>query len=170
MGDAEEHRRQGRTITYRAGGSVCAACYLKPQCTTNKNGRSLRRGPGDEYIDKLKAYMQTEPYKKAIRKRKVWIEPLFAEGKQWHGMRRFRLRTLGKVNTEALMIAAGQNLKRLLAAGPPKARSEPGQKEVALRLPPPIAACEGLSPRVHRQTFQHTRALFNTQDRHYSIS
>jgi transposase len=107
MGDAEEHRRQGKTITYRAGGSVCAACSLKPQCTTNKNGRSIRRGPGDEYIDKVKAYMQTGPYEKAIRKRKVWIEPLFAEGKLWHGMRRFRLRTLDKVNTEALMTAVG---------------------------------------------------------------
>jgi hypothetical protein len=44
----------------------------------------------------------------------VWIEPLFAEGKLWHGMRRFRTRTLEKVNAEALMIATGQNNKRLL--------------------------------------------------------
>ena len=46
-----------------------------------------------------------------------WIEPLFAEGKLWHGMRRFRTRTLEKVDTEALMIATGQNIKRLLAFG-----------------------------------------------------
>src|SRR3712207_1202051 len=57
--------------------------------------------------------METEPYRKALRKRKVWIEPLFAEGKLWHGMRRFRTRTLKKVNTEALMTATGQNIKRL---------------------------------------------------------
>jgi hypothetical protein len=61
--------------------------------------------------------MQIEPYQKAIRKRKVWIEPLFAEGKLWHGMRRFRTRTLGKVNTEALVTATGQNIKRLLTFG-----------------------------------------------------
>jgi DDE family transposase len=48
------------------------------------------------------------------RKRSVWVEPLFAEGKQWHGMRRFRLRRLWRVNSEALLIASGQNLKRLL--------------------------------------------------------
>jgi hypothetical protein len=42
------------------------------------------------------------------------VEPLFAEGKEWHGMLRFRLRLLWRVNCEALMIAAGQNLKRLL--------------------------------------------------------
>ncbi len=49
-----------------------------------------------------------------MRKRSVWVEPLFAEGKDWHGMRRFRLRRLWRVNCEALMRAAGQNLKRLL--------------------------------------------------------
>jgi len=48
-----------------------------------------------------------------MRKRQVWVEPLFAEAKDWHGMRRFRLRLLWRVNCEALRIAAGQNLKRL---------------------------------------------------------
>jgi hypothetical protein len=28
-----------------------------------------------------------EAYKKAYRKRSVWVEPLFGEGKDWHGMR-----------------------------------------------------------------------------------
>jgi hypothetical protein len=62
----------------------------------------------------VRAYHATEPYQKAMRKRSVWVEPLFAEGKDWHGMRRFRLRRLWRVNCEALMRAAGQNLKRLL--------------------------------------------------------
>jgi hypothetical protein len=93
LGDAEDRRSRGKVVTYRARGSVCAVCSLKPQCTTNKNGRSLRRGPGDKYIDLLRVYMQTKLYQKAIRKRKVWIEPLFAEGKLWHGMRRFWMRT-----------------------------------------------------------------------------
>jgi hypothetical protein len=35
---------------------------------------------------------------------------------QSSGLRRFRLRGLGKVNMEGLLIAAGQNLKRRLAA------------------------------------------------------
>jgi hypothetical protein len=65
-------------------------------------------------LDRIRAYQPTEAYKKALRKRQVWVEPLFAEAKDWHGMRRFRLRRLWRVNSEALMIAAGQNLKRLL--------------------------------------------------------
>ena len=62
----------------------------------------------------MKGYQQTFAYQKALNKRKVWVEPLFGEGKQWHGMRRFRLRRLWRVNCEALVIASGQNLKRLL--------------------------------------------------------
>ena len=55
-------------------------------------------------------------YKKAIRKRQVWVEPLFAEAKEWHGLRRLRLRGLLNANIQGLLIAAGQNLKRFLAA------------------------------------------------------
>ena len=68
-------------------------------------------------LDRVKGYQETEAYKKAYRKRTVWVEPLFAEGKDWHGMRRFRLRLLWRVNCEALMRAAGQNLKWLLKSG-----------------------------------------------------
>lgn len=61
------------------------------------------------------------------------MEPLFAEGKEWHGMSRFRLRRLRKVNAEALLVAAGQNVKRLLEFG----RRGPRKvvKAAALRLP-----------------------------------
>jgi hypothetical protein len=41
-------------------------------------------------------------------KRRLWVEPLFAEAKDWHGMRKLRLRGLEKVNIEALLIASGQ--------------------------------------------------------------
>ncbi len=65
-------------------------------------------------MERVRIYHATEPYAKAMRKRQVWVEPLFAEAKVWHGLRRFRLRGLENVNGEALLIAAGQNLKRLL--------------------------------------------------------
>ncbi len=116
--DKELHFVQGqsteRSRRYRASAKDCNACPLKAQCTTGKQGRSLCRSVDEEYLDRVRGYHATEAYKKAYRKRSVWVEPLFAEGKQWHGMRRFRLRLLWRVNCEALMIAAGQNLKRLL--------------------------------------------------------
>ncbi len=101
-------------VQYRAKASACNSCPLKAKCTTSSTGRRLSRHVAEEHLERVRAYHPTEPYKKAMRKRSVWVEPLFAEGKQWHGMRRFRLRRLWRVNSEALIRAAGQNLKRLL--------------------------------------------------------
>ena len=100
---------------YEAPPTSCRACALRAQCTTSRRGRRVGRGFDEEYLDRVRGYHATEPYAKAMRKRKVWVEPLFAEAKDWHGLRQFRLRGLAKVNGEALMIAAGQNLKRLLS-------------------------------------------------------
>ena len=161
LGDVEDIRSRGKIATYRARASACAACSLKPRCTTNKNGRSLRRSAKDEYIDIVRAYELTEPYRKALRKRKVWIEPLFAEGKLWHGMGRFRTRTLRKVNAEALMTAAGQNVKRLLTCG----RRGPEKLAQAAALRPP--ARSQLDP-TQRRSWDHRRerrvepTFFNT--------
>jgi hypothetical protein len=74
----------------------------------------LMRSFEEEILERVRAYRDTGPYEKALRKRKVWVEPIFGEAKEWHGMRRFRLRRLWWVNAEALVIAAGQNIKRLL--------------------------------------------------------
>ena len=103
-----------RSRRYRARSKDCNHCPLKAKCTTSKQGRSLCRSVDEACLDRVRAYQPTEAYKKALRKRQVWVEPLFAEAKDWHGMRRFRLRRLWRVNCEALMTASGQNLKRLL--------------------------------------------------------
>jgi hypothetical protein len=103
-------------IGYRAKPATCDACELRPDCTTSKTGRQILRHFEEEYVDRVKGYRGTFPYEKALRKRRVWVEPLFAEAKDWHGLRRFRLRRLEKVSIEALLIAAGQNIKRLVVA------------------------------------------------------
>jgi transposase len=103
----------GRQL-YRAPASICNACPVKGQCTTSSQGRRVYRHVAEQYLERVRSYQQTRAYQKALRKRQVWVEPLFAEAKDWHGLRRFRLRLLWRVNCEALRIAAGQNLKRLL--------------------------------------------------------
>jgi hypothetical protein len=87
---------------------------MKGECTGSKSGRHIFRSFFQDYLDKAEAYRQTEAYQKAMRKRSVWVEPLFGEAKEFHRLRRFRLRRLLKVNIEGVMIAAGQNLKRLI--------------------------------------------------------
>ena len=83
-----KHKHTERMRVYQAPAAACNACPLKAQCTTSTKGRQrhaqLRRGvprPGA-------GYHATEPYAKAMRKRQVWVEPLFAEAKDWHGLRR----------------------------------------------------------------------------------
>lgn len=139
-----------RARRYKAKAKTCDACALRPECTTNKEGRTILRHFDEGYLDRVRGYRGTHPYQKALRKRKVWVEPLFAEAKDRHGMRRFRLRGLEKVNAEALLIAAGQNLKRLVAfEGRP-----PRRKVQAAALRPPTGDTSvGLptSPRPRRR-------------------
>lgn len=104
------HRR-----IYQAPAVACAACSQRKQCTTSPRGRRVSRSLNEDALDRVRGHHATEAYAKAMRKRKVWVEPLFAEAKEWHGLRRFRLRGLAKVNIQAQVIAAGQNLKRLLS-------------------------------------------------------
>ena len=101
-------------VQYRADAAVCKVCPVKTACTESPGGRRVHRSFFADYVERVKSYQQAAAYQKALNKRKVWVEPLFAEGKQCHGMERFRLRRLWRVNCEALVIASGQNLKRLL--------------------------------------------------------
>jgi hypothetical protein len=103
-------------IVSRADSATCNACPVKAECTASDHGRIVHRSVYEEYLDKVRGYHATEAYKKAMRKRQVWVEPLFAEAKEWHGLRRLRLRGLLNANIQGLLVAAGQNLKRFLAA------------------------------------------------------
>lgn len=95
-----------RKLEYGADASTCNSCLLKAQCTPGNRGRTVHRHFDEPYLERVRAYHKTAAYQKAIRKRKVWIEPLFAEAKEWHGLRHFRLRRLWRVNIEALLIGA----------------------------------------------------------------
>ncbi|MAG37547.1 MAG: transposase [Dehalococcoidia bacterium] len=122
-------------VRYRAEAATCNACPVKAACTASDQGRLVYRSFHATYLDRVRTYHQTPAYRKAMRKRQVWVEPLFGEAKQWHGLARFRLRGLEQVNTEGLLIAAGQNLKRWLAATGWGRRQAPWGSLVA--QPPP---------------------------------
>jgi hypothetical protein len=110
-------RKSEQVKVYKAKFEVCNICPVKSKCTGSRSGRHIFRSFFQEELDRAKAYRQTETYQKAIRKRSVWVEPLFGEAKQFHRLSRFRLRGLEKVNIEGLMVAAGQNIKRLIKHG-----------------------------------------------------
>ena len=103
-------------MAYRGNAALCNACSVKAACTTSMHGRQVQRSYYADYLEKVRGYHATEPFKKAIRKRQVWVEPLFAEAKAWHGLRRLRFRGLLNANIWGLLVASGQNLKRFLVA------------------------------------------------------
>lgn len=119
---------------YQIKGSICRACPLMPKCTKSRNGRSISHSIHKVYEDRVASYQPTAAYKKAMRKRQVWIEPKFGEVKDWHQGRRYRLRGILKVNIEALLKAAGQNIKQLLKGKPQQNRPQPPANVAALRL------------------------------------
>ena len=103
-----------RVRVYTAPTATCQACPLRARCTDSTTGRKLNRPFDEAHREQARRLQTTAAYQKALRKRQVWVEPLFGEAKDWHGLRRFRLRGLWKVNCEGLLVAAGQNLKRWL--------------------------------------------------------
>jgi hypothetical protein len=123
-------------VVYRAEAATCNACSIKASCTGSNHGRIVHRSFDEEYLDRVRGYHVTETYQKAMRKWQVWVEPLFAEAKAWHGLRRLRLRGLENANIQGLLIAAGQNLKRLLAATDWGRRHAPCGSLVALPKEP----------------------------------
>jgi len=66
----------GRQL-YRAPASICNDCPVKVQCTTSNQGRRVYRHVAEEYLERVRTYQQTLAYQKALRKRQVWVEPLF---------------------------------------------------------------------------------------------
>jgi hypothetical protein len=92
----------------------------------------------EDYRERLRELEGTAIYQKALRTRAVWIEPLFGEAKAWHGLRKFRFRSLWKVNCEGLRIAAGQNRKRWLTKTGWGRRHGPAGSLALAHRPPPV--------------------------------
>src|SRR6266571_4888668 len=78
---------------------------IEPHIATEARGRS-------EAHTRVRMRERGRGYEWSQRCRKL-IEELFGEGKDWHGLRRFRRRRLQRVQQETLLIGWVLNLKRL---------------------------------------------------------
>jgi transposase len=108
-------RRGRQRRLYRAPRAVCQACALKARCTKAAQ-RTLRITPHFRALQELYDDATTESFKELYRARAPVSEGIFAEGKQWHGLRRAWRRGLANMRVQCCLIGAVLNFKRLAAA------------------------------------------------------
>ena len=90
-----------RTWGYQAPAAACNARSRKAHCTTSAKPRHVKRSFDEAYLDRVRRFPATKTLAKARRKRQVWVAPLVAEGKAWHGLDCFRLRGLLRCHPRA---------------------------------------------------------------------
>jgi transposase len=111
IGGVKDRPKQRRYAGLR---SVCRQCKLKAKCTKTSR-RQLKVGSDHAALIRLRADSRTESFRTLYRSRAPVIEGVFAEAKEWHGLRRAWRRGLSKMRVQSLLIAALINLKRLMA-------------------------------------------------------
>jgi len=95
---------------------ACQACSLRDQCTSAKEGRRIRRVPGDELKEAQREVMSHPGAKQAFKQRAVMVEPVFGYLQQVQGLTRFKRKGLFGVRLEFAIHASANNLKRAVAA------------------------------------------------------
>jgi transposase len=108
----ESSKRQRRR--YRAPRGVCTGCALQARCTRSER-KVLLITPSHQALLRLRADAETESFRALYRARAPVIEGVFAEEKQWHGLRRAWRRGLCNMLIQSLLTAAVINCKRLMA-------------------------------------------------------
>ncbi len=108
-------RANGETIpfdVYQASPLDCTECPLQARCTTApKTGRTVRRDPYQDEIDRLKTRMQTDEAKSLYKLRGQTIERVFADFKEHRNLRRFRGRGLSRARAQLGLTVLGHNLR-----------------------------------------------------------
>lgn len=99
---------------YQCDRGVCAACPQKSLCTRAKNGRRLTRDAGQEWIDWADGCYSRGHRRRLIGRRMYRAEGSFADAANRHGYKRARWRGLMGMTIQNLLIAAAQNIRKLI--------------------------------------------------------
>src|SRR3972149_6466644 len=105
-----------QSMDYAASSSDCRVCDLRPQCTQNKAGRTVKRHLRQEGLDYMRALAGTAVSKNDIKTRQHLMERSFARAKRY-GYDRARWRGLWRVRIQEYLIASIQNIQILLKHG-----------------------------------------------------
>lgn len=107
-------QQKGLNRSYRCKASICNACELKSTCTNSKQGRSIRWHKNQKQFEAAREQSRSRQAKKDRIRRKWLMEGSFADAANNHGLKRSRWRRLWRQRIQDLMIAAVQNLRKLL--------------------------------------------------------
>lgn len=108
--------RDGSTaVNIQFAAADCAACPLRPKCTTSQSGRSLHLTEHYDLLQARRAEATTAAFRERLRARPA-IEATLSELVRCHGLRHHRYRGDAKRRSENLLKGAACNLKRLLRA------------------------------------------------------
>jgi IS5 family transposase len=107
--------RDGQAVRYCIDRSVCQKCRYFKECTdSEKYGRSIRRKFGTEYMEWADTCLSKRQRRRLTTRRQTKSEGSFADAVNNHGFKRARWRGIIKMQMQNLMIAAIQNLRKLL--------------------------------------------------------
>ncbi len=99
---------------YASDPKLCQDCPWLQSCTRSANRRKVvTRHVWEDSKEKMRENRLSRSGKQLYRKRKETIERSFADAKELHGFRYFRLRGLANVTEQALLTAAVQNMKKV---------------------------------------------------------
>jgi transposase len=104
------------TWEYVTKRGVCLKCHLRRFCTRSRTGRTMRRHRDQKLLDRARRQANTKQAKLDRKRRQHLIERSFADASNLHGFKRARWRGLIKQSIQDLLIAAVQNLRKLIAA------------------------------------------------------
>ena len=92
----------------------CSDCPLKKECTKAKGNREIEVNHSlNEYKRQVRELLTSERGLYHRSKRPIEPEAVFGQIKDAHHFRRFRLRSMPKVNIEFGLIAMAHNLRKL---------------------------------------------------------
>jgi transposase len=90
-------------------------CPIRSQCTSDPKGRSIKRLPFEEAVERQAAKQRMPEKKERMERRKAIVEHIFGLMKQHHGFRRFTVRGLDGVRAQFALLCSVLNLWKLYA-------------------------------------------------------
>jgi IS5 family transposase len=103
------------SVVYNANRKTCHQCQHFKKCVTSKkSGRQIQRNLNQEYINWADNCLTKHERKRLMARRQYKAEGSFADAANNHGFKRSRFRGIEKVQIQNVMIAAIQNLRKLM--------------------------------------------------------